>query len=73
VVTNIRFREAGKHAFLFSLDMKEKMVPNNENNLIYCHTSFGPSFGNDDLHIVDQCHINATSVASFPSAYNSAG
>lgn len=65
--------EAGKNAFIFSLDMKEKFVPQNEKRLIYCHTGYGPWFGNNDFIIYDQCNANTNSYANFPITYNREG
>lgn len=49
------------------------MVPNDGNSLMYRSKDYGPYFGNHDLYIGDQCHINRTSVSKFPSAYNLEG
>ena len=37
--------DAGKKAFLLQLNRREKYVPQNESNLIYCNNGFGPTFG----------------------------
>lgn len=58
--------DADKQTFLLSLDLKEKMVPLSENNLIYCSSKYGPVFGGD-LQIQDQCNSNYNSIARFPS------
>ena len=61
----------GKNTFLLSLDLKEKYVPINANNLIQCNTGYGPIFGGGhDLVIANQCNANANSYANFPYAYN---
>ena len=44
--------------FLFQLDLKQKLVPYNPHQLIYCSSKLGPTFGDGhDLCLVDQCHI----------------
>ncbi len=51
--------DANKETFLLSLDLKEKMEPISRYKLIYCHSSFGPTFGSGpDLKIVNECHKN---------------
>ena len=47
------FNHRGKNAFLFSLDHKEILVPNDRNHLIYCDPNCGPVFGSEqhDLYI----------------------
>lgn len=67
VVNNTYLDDAGKHAFLLSLDLKQKMVPISGNYLIYRHKSYGPTFGSgSDLCIADECHKNKSSHADFP-------
>ena len=53
----------------------EKFVPKDGNKQIGCFTNFGPVFGGDqnDIAITDNCHLNATSGAYFPSVYNREG
>ena len=64
----------GKNAFLLSFDLKEKMVPKDQNNLIYCDGSNGPAFGGgSDFFISDACHNNRSSYANFPYTYNKEG
>ena len=59
---------------MLSFDLKEKLLPINQNNLIYCHASYGPTFGNrQDLVLYDACHNNRSSNANFPSQYNKEG
>ena len=64
-----------RNAFLVQLDLMEKMVPTNDDYLIYCCKQWGPVFGgpNLDICIVDKCHLNRESFANFPTAYNSEG
>ena len=50
------------------------MVPKDASNLIYCYTSYGPTFGNGyDLYLADQCDKNTNSYANFPYQYNKDG
>ncbi len=73
-VSNSYLNEVGKNSFIFSLDLKEKFVPVGTNNLIYCNTDFGPTFGNGhDLFISDQCDANKDSCAIIATAYNREG
>ncbi len=66
--------DRGKNACLLSIDLKQKMVPISENNLIYCNKKYGPTFGySADLYISDQCDMNRYSHANFPSQYNFEG
>ena len=56
---------------MLSFDLKEKLFPINQNNFIYCHASYGPTFGaGHDLYLSDACHNNRNSSAKFPSQYN---
>ena len=49
------------------------MVPTDTSKLIYNHPSYGPTFGGGyDILIYDQCNINNSSYANFPSSYNTA-
>ena len=53
--------DPGCKAFIFSLDMKEKFVPQNSNYLIDQHRSWGPTFGGKnghDIFIADSCNVN---------------
>ena len=60
--------------FMFSLDLKEKYVPKDGSNLIYRHSSYGPTFGDGhDLNLTDSCSSNNSSYANFPFRYNRAG
>ena len=59
---------------MLSFDLKEKLLPINQNNLISCHDSYGPTFGiRQDLHLSDACHENRYSRANFPTQYNKEG
>ena len=66
--------DSGRRAFLFSLDMREKFVPQRDDQLILRHSSYGPTFGGGrDMCISDGCNSNSSSYANFPSTYNRAG
>ena len=65
--------DPGCKAFIFSLDMKEKFVPQNSEKLIYQSSSCGPTFGGGfDILIADSCNVNNKSYACFPYTYNRA-
>ena len=64
---------SGRRAFLFSLNMKEKFVPQRDNQLIYRYSAYGPTFGGSDLRSADSCNKNNRSCAIFPTAYNRQG
>ncbi len=50
------------------------MIPKDGNYLIYCNSTYGPTFGNGhDLVIHDQCNSNRSSYANFPHQYNFEG
>ena len=69
-------KDAGRRAFIFSVDMKEKFVPQGDDYLIYNHDSDGPYFGGGtgcDIYISDGCSNNRSSHGNFPSVYNRAG
>ncbi|PCH63879.1 MAG: hypothetical protein COC09_04660, partial [Gammaproteobacteria bacterium] len=52
-------------SWLLSLDLKQKLVPNREDCLLYCQNDYGPTFGGGhDLHIADQCDTNSNSYAN---------
>jgi len=57
-------------AFVFSLDNRECYKYNNNGNAIYCHSSYGPTFGGGhDLYLCDGCLTQNGSYTS-QSAYN---
>jgi hypothetical protein len=59
---------------LLSLDLEEKMVPNDGTGLIQKYCAYGPIFGmGGDIVIADKCHLNNSSRANFPSKYNAEG
>ena len=66
--------DADRNCFLFSLDLKEKFVPQTDNKLIRRQSGYGPVFGSGyDVAIKDQCNNKNNSYANFPSTYNRAG
>lgn len=61
-----------RKSFIFSLDMKEKFVPQGDNKLIFGHQHCGPVFGGgsgSDINISDRCNKNK-SFSDFPETYN---
>ena len=65
--------DPGCKAFIYSLDMKEKFVPQNSKKLIRQHSSCGPIFGGGhDIAIADSCNMDSHSGAYFPYTYNRA-
>lgn len=64
-----------KQAFLLSLDFKQKMIPKDGKDLIWCDKDRGPLFsGFRDLCISDQCDKgNSNTYANFPNHYNYEG
>ena len=67
--------DSGREAFLLQFNLLQKMVPVNDNDLIYCHTSYGPWFGggDPDFYCSDNCNSNNISYANFPTIYNLKG
>ena len=66
--------DSGRKSFLLQLDLLQKMVPNHDNYLIYCGTSYGPIFGDGhDIVISDSCNTNNNSNSNFPHRYNITG
>ena len=54
--------------------MKEKFVPQKDDNLIYRGSDYGPTFGSGhDIIIYDECNKNNSSGANFPWTYNREG
>ena len=65
--------DSGRRAFLFSLNMGEKFVPQGDDCLINCCRGWGPCFGyGSDMAISDGCN-RKNSQANFPTTYNRAG
>jgi hypothetical protein len=66
--------DEGRWAFLLSFDQKEKYVPQKGEKLVYCHPSWGSTFGaGHDLFIADECNANSNSYTNFPSTYSREG
>ena len=72
---NGNVNDAGRRAFIFSVDMKEKFVPQGDDYLIRNHDNYGPWFGSNgnDIKIFDDCNNKNSSYSNFPSVYNRAG
>ena len=69
-----RVNHSGRRAFLFSLDMREKFVPQGDYHLVNRLSNYGPVFGGGaDICISDGCNNNSESLANFPWSYNRAG
>ena len=70
--------DPGCKAFIFSLNMKEKFVPQDSEYLIRQYPLWGPAFGDGDITITDSCNVhdshnvNNNSCANFPKTYNCA-
>ena len=47
--------DSGMRVFLVQMDLGEKLVPQSDNYLIYCHQKYGPSFGYIDLTLFNEC------------------
>jgi hypothetical protein len=64
-----RYTEDTK-AFIFSvrrkgISCKYKFMVKNENEAIYGHPNYGPTFGNEDFVIKDKSNINISSYSSY--------
>jgi hypothetical protein len=57
---------------LFSVDKKIKFpITNSHGNAIYCHQSYGPTFGSGyDIYVSDNSNSNTSSSVSANCAYN---
>ena len=64
--------DAGRHCWLLSIDHKVKLVPQTNEELIYCRSDYGPTFGGADLCLFDKCHENSYSFYRVKT-YNSEG
>ena len=63
-----------RRTYIFSMDMREKFVPQENQNLICRNKSYGPMFGGGhDIFIYDECNSNSNSHAEFPNTYNREG
>ena len=65
--------DSGRRAFLFSLDMREKFVPQGNGELVYRNSCYGPIFGGGHDIVISDCCNNSSSYADFPNTYNRAG
>lgn len=68
--------DGGRHCWLLSLDLKQKMVPKCDLGLIRGSSECGPVFGGHnghDLYLIDKCHENNGSRSNFPTYYNFEG
>ena len=43
-------------SFTFSLSNNHKFVQQSIAQSVYCHSSYGPTFGGHDMYISDKCH-----------------
>lgn len=65
----------GAESFLFSLTSPHNIPPTkyqctNKQQAIYCHSSYGPTFGvGHDLHIYNNSNITYVSHSTFPRSY----
>ena len=63
----------GSNGFLFSLDFNEIYYNKDNNNNIYCYSSYGPTFGGgNDFYINDSCNSNSSGENS-GSSYDTNG
>ena len=65
--------DPNSRVFIFSLDLKEKFVPMNSRNLIYCNSLSGPTFGGgngNDIFICNNCNSENNSHSNFPESFN---
>ena len=54
--------------------MREKFVPQEDNQLIFRGSAYGPTFGSgSDIYIMDECNKSNNSGAYFPYTYNREG
>ena len=66
--------KTGSNGFIFSLDNKEIYYNKNSSYNIYCHSSYGPTFGNgSDFRLSDNCNQNNNSYNSSDNSYNTYG
>ena len=62
------------NSFLLQMDLHQKMVPVDDNKLIECKPTSGPTFGGGyDIYLSDYCNSNADSMTYFPTTYNLEG
>jgi hypothetical protein len=59
-------------SFLFSINSQAGVRKYNlqvATNCIYCHTSYGPYMGNEDLIVANQCNQNTSSYSILGNSY----
>ena len=60
--------------FIFQLDLKQKMIPIGDTDLIHSTDSYGPIFGGSkggDICLANKCNdIESDTGAMFPKAYD---
>ena len=65
--------KTGSNGFIFSLDNNEIYYNKNSNNNIYCHSSYGPTFGGHDFYICDSCNSSNNSYDGSGCSYETNG
>ena len=66
--------KTGSNGFIFSLDNNEIYYNKNSNNNIYCHSSYGPTFGGgNDFYICDSCNSSNSSYDNSGNSYETNG
>ena len=66
--------KTGSNPFIFSLDEKEIYYSKNGSNSIYCHSSYGPTFGGGhDFYICNSCNSSNSSYENMNNSYENNG
>ena len=66
--------KTGSNPFIFSLDEKEIYYSKNGSNSIYCHSSYGPTFGGGhDFYICNNCNSSNSSYENMNNSYENNG
>jgi len=66
--------KTGSNGFIFSLDDKSIYYNKNSNYNIYCHSSYGPTFGGGhDFYLCDNCNSKNSSYDSSGHSYETNG
>ena len=66
--------KSGSNGFVFSLDNNEIYYNKDNRYNIYCHSSYGPTFGGGfDFYICDSCNSNNSSYDSSGNSYETNG
>lgn len=60
----------GRKTFILQVDLLQKMLPLSDNKLIYCTNGYGPTFGEWDIYISDNCNTVHSHTSQFPQNYN---